>query len=292
MRLLIKSLLVFSLLLFFSAQNIVNVAYSADVYLKNGKKLNCDHAWKQGDTIYLVVHGKKFAVGYDQNNIDMKRSFGNNYDSSRSARKPQGATMKRNIPQKTRETINYNSEIKWKYGSNWEGAPVERSRNRQKSADQNYLYRKGSNGKRAYKSSGKGSPRTKKEYEKQQRDIDRHNRSVQQENERQRKAYQKNQREVEEHNARLREQNASNQQEYEKAKKGYENKRREVDAHNAKVKKHNERVRAHNARVREKNARIRSERKSSRSRIEFRKPYLGNDDPNRPYYQRHPASRR
>jgi hypothetical protein len=45
------------------------------VYFKNGKTLLCDRAWKQGSTVFLVVRGKKYAVGYDQDRIDMTRSF-------------------------------------------------------------------------------------------------------------------------------------------------------------------------------------------------------------------------
>ena len=45
------------------------------VYLKWGRKLLCDYVWRDGDTIFVVVHGKKFAVGYDPKEIDMERSF-------------------------------------------------------------------------------------------------------------------------------------------------------------------------------------------------------------------------
>ena len=45
------------------------------VYFKNGKSLNCDRAWKDGRTVFLVVHGKKMAIGYDESLIDMERSF-------------------------------------------------------------------------------------------------------------------------------------------------------------------------------------------------------------------------
>ena len=45
------------------------------VYLKTGRTLNCDYAWRQGNTIFLVVQGKQIAVGYDVREIDMKRSF-------------------------------------------------------------------------------------------------------------------------------------------------------------------------------------------------------------------------
>jgi hypothetical protein len=45
------------------------------VYFKRGKRLVCERAWMIGNTIFLVVQGKKFALGYDQNQIDMKRSF-------------------------------------------------------------------------------------------------------------------------------------------------------------------------------------------------------------------------
>lgn len=46
------------------------------VYLKWGRKLLCDYVWRDGDTIFLVVHGKEFAVGYDPKEIDVDRSFG------------------------------------------------------------------------------------------------------------------------------------------------------------------------------------------------------------------------
>jgi S1-C subfamily serine protease len=45
------------------------------VYFKNGKKLLCDRAWKEGKTIFLVIHGKRYAVGYDEGEIDMAKSF-------------------------------------------------------------------------------------------------------------------------------------------------------------------------------------------------------------------------
>lgn len=46
------------------------------IYLKWGQKLVCDYVWRDGDTIFVVVHGKKFAIGYAPNEIDMERSFG------------------------------------------------------------------------------------------------------------------------------------------------------------------------------------------------------------------------
>jgi S1-C subfamily serine protease len=45
------------------------------VYFKSGKKVLCDWVWKEGETLFLVIHGKLFAVGYDLNLIDAKRSL-------------------------------------------------------------------------------------------------------------------------------------------------------------------------------------------------------------------------
>jgi hypothetical protein len=45
------------------------------VYFKNGKKLICEKAWLDGKKVYLVVQNKKFAVGYQKDEIDMKKSF-------------------------------------------------------------------------------------------------------------------------------------------------------------------------------------------------------------------------
>lgn len=45
------------------------------VFFKNGKTLLCDRAWREGTTVYLLVHGKHFALGYSQDLIDLNRSF-------------------------------------------------------------------------------------------------------------------------------------------------------------------------------------------------------------------------
>jgi hypothetical protein len=47
----------------------------AVVYFKSGKTLLCDRAWRQGKTVFLVIHGKDFAVGYPESQIEMNRSF-------------------------------------------------------------------------------------------------------------------------------------------------------------------------------------------------------------------------
>lgn len=52
-----------------------NTTGPGTVYFKNGKKLVCDRAWKDGSTVFLVVHGKKIAVGYYDSQIDIERSF-------------------------------------------------------------------------------------------------------------------------------------------------------------------------------------------------------------------------
>jgi hypothetical protein len=45
------------------------------ICFKNGKKVLCDWVWKEGGTLFLVFQGKHFAVGYDLNLIDVKRSL-------------------------------------------------------------------------------------------------------------------------------------------------------------------------------------------------------------------------
>ncbi len=45
------------------------------VYFKNGREVLCDTAWKEGLTVFLVIHGKAYAVGYKEEEIDMKKSF-------------------------------------------------------------------------------------------------------------------------------------------------------------------------------------------------------------------------
>ena len=45
------------------------------VHFKNGREVLCDAAWKDGSTVFLVFHGKGYAVGYKEEEIDMKKSF-------------------------------------------------------------------------------------------------------------------------------------------------------------------------------------------------------------------------
>jgi len=45
------------------------------VYFKSGKEVHCDWIWKEGETLFLVHRGKGFAVGYDLDLIDEKRSL-------------------------------------------------------------------------------------------------------------------------------------------------------------------------------------------------------------------------
>ena len=45
------------------------------VYFRSGKAIPCDLVWKDGETLFLVARGKHFAIGYDLNLIDMKRSL-------------------------------------------------------------------------------------------------------------------------------------------------------------------------------------------------------------------------
>ncbi|NTV34796.1 MAG: trypsin-like peptidase domain-containing protein [Deltaproteobacteria bacterium] len=45
------------------------------VYFKSGREVLCDAAWKEGPTVFLVLHGKGYAVGYKEEEIDMKKSF-------------------------------------------------------------------------------------------------------------------------------------------------------------------------------------------------------------------------
>jgi len=45
------------------------------VYFKNGREVLCDAAWKESGTVFLVIHGKGYAVGYKEEEIDLKKSF-------------------------------------------------------------------------------------------------------------------------------------------------------------------------------------------------------------------------
>ncbi len=55
--------------------SIRSVARPFTVYFKTGRKLECDHAWRNENNILLVVHGKEFVLRYDKSEIDLKKSF-------------------------------------------------------------------------------------------------------------------------------------------------------------------------------------------------------------------------
>lgn len=52
-----------------------NFSAPGTVYFKNGKRLVCERAWKDGNKVYLLVYEKEIAVSYDETEIDMERSF-------------------------------------------------------------------------------------------------------------------------------------------------------------------------------------------------------------------------
>ena len=58
-----------------SPRRTLSTSRPGTVYFKNGREVLCDAAWKEGGTVFLVIHGKGYAVGYKEEEIDMKRSF-------------------------------------------------------------------------------------------------------------------------------------------------------------------------------------------------------------------------
>lgn len=45
------------------------------LYLRNGKVISCERIWRENNMIYIVHHGKKFAVGYPENEVDLTKTF-------------------------------------------------------------------------------------------------------------------------------------------------------------------------------------------------------------------------
>lgn len=58
-----------------SATDSQQIAKPFNVYLRNGKVVLCDYAWRDRNSIFLVHHGKKFAVGYADSEIELEKSF-------------------------------------------------------------------------------------------------------------------------------------------------------------------------------------------------------------------------
>jgi hypothetical protein len=44
------------------------------LYIKNGKQINCDQVWQEGDSVFVVPPGKKFAISYPKNEVDSQGS--------------------------------------------------------------------------------------------------------------------------------------------------------------------------------------------------------------------------
>ena len=62
----------------FSTANMSQYTQNAIIYKRNGRKLVCDRVWRDKNIIFLVVHGKRFAIGYRKDEINMKKSFPRN----------------------------------------------------------------------------------------------------------------------------------------------------------------------------------------------------------------------
>jgi len=46
------------------------------IFFKNGKTLDCEKVWREGNTVFVIGTGKKYAVGYSESEIDVEKSFG------------------------------------------------------------------------------------------------------------------------------------------------------------------------------------------------------------------------
>ena len=51
------------------------ITHKPQVYFKSGKKLFYDKIWRDKNTVFVVFQDKKFAIGYDENEIDMEKTF-------------------------------------------------------------------------------------------------------------------------------------------------------------------------------------------------------------------------
>jgi hypothetical protein len=47
---------------------------SQKLYFNNGKQITCDQAWQEGDTVFVVPQGKRFAISYEKKEIDFQKS--------------------------------------------------------------------------------------------------------------------------------------------------------------------------------------------------------------------------
>ncbi|MFH1935438.1 MAG: DUF4124 domain-containing protein [Pseudomonadota bacterium] len=96
----------------------------------------------------------------------------------------------------------------------------------------------------------------------------------------------KMQRKIQKYNAQARKHNTQTLNEYESAKRDYEKRLKEYE-------KKKREVEEYNAWVDEQNAqKYKGSRPEDSGGYSMRKPYLGDEDPHRPFYQRHPAARR
>jgi hypothetical protein len=46
------------------------------IFFRDGRSLICDKVWRDGNTVFVIGKGKKYAVGYSESEIDIEKSFG------------------------------------------------------------------------------------------------------------------------------------------------------------------------------------------------------------------------
>lgn len=46
------------------------------LYFKNGRSLVCEKVWREGNQVFVIGKGKKYAVSYSESEIDLKKTFG------------------------------------------------------------------------------------------------------------------------------------------------------------------------------------------------------------------------
>ena len=62
----LKLIAVLSFFLVMTSTSALSQQRSQTLYFKNGKQINCDQVWQEGDNLFVVPHGKRFAISYEK----------------------------------------------------------------------------------------------------------------------------------------------------------------------------------------------------------------------------------
>jgi hypothetical protein len=231
MRFVLKALLLVSVFVIMTSDIAFSQHGAQTLYLQNGQKIACDHSWMEGDTLFVVPQGKRYAISYEKREIDLQRTSVRIQDNVNL--QESSVTEAEDAPSKGQRSLHtvYHEHYSIAREPSRPGLNEQNSNVDALPPSTN----KGFGTQSSYRSTGSSSPRVNPPQRA-------YSGSRKASGIRSSQAYQAQQ-----------QAHRKQQQDYQQRQKAYETQKQQIEEYNKQVQKNNKRVQRHNAAVKRRN---------------------------------------